>query len=51
MSNQLRKIMKNWGLKSLLKQTSRHKIPWNLKLHSRATLNYKVDLIVGKKSD
>ena len=24
-------------------------IPWNLKLHSRATLNYNVDFVIGKK--
>ena len=45
----LRMSLKNLGFKI----TSKTKIPsiisWNLKLNSRATLNYKVDFVIGKK--
>lgn len=35
---------------SISKQTKKPLfLPWNLKLHHRATLQYKVDLVVGKK--
>lgn len=35
---------------SVSKQTSKPQfLPWNLNLHQRATLQYKVDLVVGKK--
>jgi 2-polyprenyl-3-methyl-5-hydroxy-6-metoxy-1,4-benzoquinol methylase len=45
----LRKNLWNLGFKILSKTKNPSYIPWNLKLNSRATLNYKVDLIIGKK--
>ena len=37
------------GFKINTKTKNPSYIPWNLKLNPRATLNYKVDLIIGKK--
>ncbi len=45
----LRTNLCNLGFKLLSKTKNPSYIPWNLKLNSRATLNYKVDLIIGKK--
>jgi len=45
----LRKNLKNLGFKILKNTIEPSKIPWNLKLYARATLNYKVDLIIAKK--
>jgi SAM-dependent methyltransferase/uncharacterized protein YbaR (Trm112 family) len=45
----LRTNLKNLGFKILPKTKIPSKIPWNLKLNSRATLNYEVDLVIGKK--
>lgn len=47
----IRQFMNNLGFKITTETKKSSKIPWNLKLHSRATLNYKVDLIMGKKSN
>ncbi|WP_299293150.1 methyltransferase domain-containing protein [Nitrosopumilus sp.] len=47
----IRQLMRNLGFKMTSKTKTSSSIPWNLKLHSRATLNYKVDLIIGRKSD
>ncbi len=45
----LRTTLKNFGFKITAKTKNPSFVPWNLKLNSRATLNYKVDLIIGKK--
>jgi len=45
----LRTTLKNFGFKISSKTKNPSYIPWNLKLNPRATLNYKVDLIIGKK--
>lgn len=45
----LRITLKNFGFKINTKTKTPSFISWNLKLNSRATLNYKVDLIIGKK--
>ena len=45
----LRINLKNLGFKILPKTKIPSNIPWNLNLNSRATLNYKVDLVIGKK--
>jgi len=45
----LRTTLKNFGFKITTKTKKPSYIPWNLKLNPRATLNYKVDLIIGKK--
>ena len=45
----LRTTLKNFGFKITTKTKNPSYIPWNLKLTPRATLNYKVDLIIGKK--
>ena len=45
----LRTNLENFGFKILSKTKTPSFIPWNLKLNPRATLNYKVDLIIGKK--
>jgi len=45
----LRQNLKMLGFE-IIKNTSKpSKIPWNLKLNPRATLNYKVDLVMAKK--
>jgi 2-polyprenyl-3-methyl-5-hydroxy-6-metoxy-1,4-benzoquinol methylase/uncharacterized protein YbaR (Trm112 family) len=45
----LRTNLCNLGFKISPKTKNPSYIPWNLKLNPRATLNYKVDLIIGKK--
>jgi len=45
----LRTNLCNLGFKISSKTKNPSYIPWNLKLNPRATLNYKVDLIIGKK--
>ena len=45
----LRMNLKNLGFKIMPKTKIPSDIPWNLKLNSRATLNYKVDFVIGKK--
>ena len=45
----LRTTLKNFGFKIATKTKNPSYIPWNLKLNPRAILNYKVDLIIGKK--
>ncbi len=45
----LRTTLKNFGFKITTKTKKPSYISWNLKLNPRATLNYKVDLIIGKK--
>jgi uncharacterized protein YbaR (Trm112 family) len=45
----LRVSLKNLGFKILPKTKIPSNIPWNLNLNSRATLNYKVDLVIAKK--
>lgn len=47
--SKLRTNLKNLGFKISSKTKNPSYLPWNLKLNSRATLNYKVDLIIGKK--
>jgi 2-polyprenyl-3-methyl-5-hydroxy-6-metoxy-1,4-benzoquinol methylase len=47
--SQLRSYLQKFGFKISSKTKNPSFIPWNLKLNSRATLNYKVDLIIGKK--
>lgn len=45
----LRTKMKQLGFKISANTKNPSYLPWNLKLNSRATLNYKVDLVIGKK--
>ncbi|MEK0360656.1 MAG: methyltransferase domain-containing protein [Nitrosopumilus sp.] len=45
----LRTNLLNLGFKISSDTKNPSHIPWNLKLNPRATLNYKVDLIIGKK--
>jgi len=45
----LRTTLKNYGFKISSKTKKPSYISWNLKLNPRAILNYKVDLIIGKK--
>jgi len=45
----LRMNLKNLGFKIMSKTKIPSDISWNLKLNSRATLNYKVDFVIGKK--
>jgi len=45
----VRMNLKNLGFKISTKTKKPSYITWNLKLNPRATLNYKVDLIIGKK--
>ena len=45
----LRTNLKNLGFKITSKTKTSSNIPWNLKLNPRATLNYKVDFVIGKK--
>jgi len=45
----LRTTLSDLGFKISAKTKKPSYLPWNLKLNPRATLNYKVDLIVGKK--
>ena len=45
----LRTNLENLGFKISAQTKKPSFIPWNLKLNPRATLNYKVDLIIGKK--
>lgn len=45
----LRMNLKNLGFKIMPKTKIPSDISWNLKLNSRATLNYKVDFVIGKK--
>ena len=45
----LRTNLKNLGFKILPKTSSPAFIPWSLKVNPRTALNYKVDLVIGKK--
>ncbi len=45
----LRKTLNDFDFKITAKTKKPSFLPWNLKLNPRATLNYKVDLIIGKK--
>ena len=45
----LRTKMKQLGFKITANTKNPSYLPWNLKLNPRATLNYKVDLVIGKK--
>ncbi|MDH3279362.1 MAG: methyltransferase domain-containing protein [Nitrosopumilus sp.] len=47
---QLRTNLEKFGFKIFPKTKNPSYIPWNLKLNPRATLNYRVDLIIGNKS-
>ena len=47
--SQLRTYLEKFGFKIFPKTKNPSYIPWNLKLNPRATLNYKVDLIIAKK--
>lgn len=47
----IRQFMRDLEFKITSETKTSSEIPWNLKLHSRATLNYKVDLVIAKKSD
>lgn len=47
--NSLRQNLKAYGFKIRNKTSKPSKISWNLKLHSRATLNYKVDFVIANK--
>lgn len=46
----LRTKMEEFGFKISAKTKKPSFIPWRLKLNSRAILDYKVDLVIGKKS-
>lgn len=45
----LRTSLENLGFRIMPKTRKPSFIPWNLKLNPRTTLNYKVDLVMGKK--
>lgn len=45
----LRNSLTDLGFKISAKTKRPSFIPWNLKLNPRATLNYKVDLVIGKR--
>ncbi len=45
----LREHLKNFGFKIMHETHKPSFIAWNLKLNPRATLNYKVDLVIAKK--
>ena len=45
----LRTNLESFGFKISAKTKKPSHIPWNLNLNSRTTLNYKVDLVIGKK--
>ena len=45
----LRDYLKNLGFKISSKTKKPSFLPWNLKLNPRTSLNYKVDLVIGKK--
>jgi len=45
----LRITLENLGFKLMPKTRKPSFIPWNLKLNTRSTLNYKVDLVIGRK--
>lgn len=45
----LRTNLEKFGFKISAKTKNPSYLPWNLKLNSRAVLNYKVDLVIGKK--
>ncbi|MCV0409237.1 methyltransferase domain-containing protein [Nitrosopumilus sp.] len=45
----LRANLEKFGFKISPKTKNPSYLPWNLKLNSRAILNYKVDLVIGKK--
>ena len=47
--NTLRQNLKNLKFKIMSNTDRPSNISWNLKLNSRATLNYKVDLVIAKK--
>ncbi|MDH5569180.1 MAG: methyltransferase domain-containing protein [Nitrosopumilus sp.] len=47
---QLRTNLEKFGFKIFPKTKNPSYIPWNLKLNPRATLNYRVDLIIANKS-
>ena len=49
-ASSLRTNLKNLGFKISNSTINPSFIPWNLKLNPRATLNYKVDLVISKKS-
>lgn len=49
-ASSLRTNLKNLGFKISNYTKNPSFIPWNLKLNPRATLNYKVDLIISQKS-
>jgi hypothetical protein len=45
----LRQNLKNLKFRISSGTKNSSKIPWNLKLNPRTTLNYKVDLVMAKK--
>jgi 2-polyprenyl-3-methyl-5-hydroxy-6-metoxy-1,4-benzoquinol methylase/uncharacterized protein YbaR (Trm112 family) len=45
----LRTTLQNLGFKISSKTKNYSYIPWNLKINKRASLNYKVDLVIAKK--
>ncbi len=45
----LRTNLQNFGFKINSKTKRPSFLPWNLKINPRATLNYKVDFVIGKK--
>jgi len=47
----LRKKLKNLKFKITSKTRIPSNIQWNLKLYDRASLNYKVDIIIAKKDN
>ena len=48
--SKLRTNLEELGFRISLKTKKPSFIPWNLRLNPRATLNYRVDLIIGKKT-
>jgi len=48
--NEIRKEIKNLGMKIVQQTKTPSSFSWNLKINPRTILNYKVDLVIAKKS-
>ena len=48
--NDIRKKFHNLGMSIMYNTKNPNSFSWNLKINKRTTLNYKVDLVIGKKS-
>ena len=50
-AKEIRQKLQDLGFNVTSKTRKPSFIPWNLKINERATLNYKVDLVIGKKRE